>query len=193
MYEEKNDPFVKKFVPSDNAEIALHNLNAEYYVFIWELPLASAASIQELAGKLHMNYVKCSVNNHVNQYKYYPPRYRGIYRNPESNAWVISSAWLCGKLKNGGTQPETFDNLIERMNQFKEHADFIEGYTLKLACITTGDNYRNYCKYINGSIEMLELEYAETGRESLLPIRDALHRISDYKPHLKIIGDDDDQ
>ena len=22
----KNDPFVKKFVPSDNAEIALHNL-----------------------------------------------------------------------------------------------------------------------------------------------------------------------
>ena len=75
----------------------------------------------------------------------------------------------------------------------KEFADVIEGYTLKLACITTGDNYRNYCKYINGSIEMLELEYAETGRESLLPIRDALHRISDYKPHLKIIEDDDEQ
>ena len=46
------------------------------------------------------------------------------------------------------------------------------------------DNYRNYCKYINGSIEMLELEYAETAESYCRS--GCLHRISDYKPHLKL-------
>ena len=170
----------KKLCLEGNQGLPLHNLNEEYYVWIWELPLDFATSIQDLAAKFHARYTD---PDYIGQP---PPKYRGIYRNPESKKWVITSAWYAGKPDNGATTEEMFEHLNERITQFAAYAKHIS-IPCKLACMTSGDNYREYCKYIRDSIEMLEIEYGETERNSLIPIRQNLHRIADYKPHLTVI------
>ena len=186
MKVQKDRPVVEKFNPECDYTIPLHNLNEEFYVFIWELPLEYATSIQDLAAKFHARYTD-------NDYEGYPPpKYRGIYRNPESGKWVISSAWHIGKSDDGSTTKVMFDNINNRIMQFGIYAHRSD-IPCKMACITSGDNYRDYCKYIKDAIEMLEIEYGATEREALIPIRQNLHRISDYKPHLQIVDNDDDQ
>ena len=173
----------KKLCLEGVLNLPLHNLNDEYYVFIWELPLDYAVSIQDLAAKFHARYTAPDYEG------YAPPKYRGIYRNVKSYAWVIVSAWYCGKPDNGATTQEMFEFLKDRMTQFSEYASHLS-IPCKMSCITSGDNYRDYCKYIRDSIEMLEIEYGETERDALIPIRQNLHRIADYKPELRIVEGD---
>tara|TARA_B000000532_G_scaffold159814_1_gene128772 strand:- start:1316 stop:1867 length:552 start_codon:yes stop_codon:yes gene_type:complete len=180
---QKDSATEKKLCLEGVLNLPLHNLNDEYYVFIWELPLDFAVSVQDLAAKFHARYTEPDYKD------YAPPKYRGIYRNPGSANWVIVSAWYCGKPMNGATTPEMFEFIKERFTQFSVYA---AGASIpcKMSCMTSGDNYRDYCKYIRDAIEMLEIEYGETGRDALIPIRQNLHRIADYKPNLKIVEGD---
>ncbi len=172
---------IDKFSQKCECPIPLHNLNEEFYVFIWELPLTYADSIQELADKFHARY------EDPNYKQYTPPKYRGIYRNPQNENWVIVSAFYIGETEDcGGTTSTMFDAIRNRLKQFSVFAS-ARSIPCKMACITSGDNYREHCKYIKDSIEMLEIEYGETERDALIPIRQNLHRIVDYKPELKIV------
>ena len=184
MTTQKDSTAEKKLCLKGSEALPLHNLTEEYYVFIWELPLDFAVSIQDLAAKFHARYTDPDFK------KYTPPKYRGIYRNPESRKWVIVSAWYAGKPDNGATTPEMFNFMQERMDQFALYGNHVS-IPLQMSCITSGDNYREYCKYIRDSIEMLEIEYGETERNALIPIRQNLHRIADYKPELKIVQGDE--
>jgi len=168
------------FCPSCNTEIPLHMLGANYFVFIWSVPIDYADSGEELAEKFHAKYK----SGHYPLYS--PPKYRGVYRNPETKTWVVASAFYCGKPEDNATTKEMFNNLQHRIGHFAVFSK-TAGVPSCLECITSGDKFRNYCKYIKDAIEMLELEYDESGRKGLLPIRAKLHRIADYKPHLKII------
>tara|TARA_B100000212_G_scaffold289516_1_gene230787 strand:+ start:1398 stop:1883 length:486 start_codon:yes stop_codon:yes gene_type:complete len=159
-------------------------LGADYYIFIWNVPLDYADSVEELAEKFHAKYK----SGHYPLYS--PPKYRGVYRNPKTAMWVVASAFYCGKPKGNVTTREMFNNVQHRIAHFAVFSE-TAGIPSSLECITNGVNFRDHCKHIRDAIEMLELEYDETGRESLLPIRANLHRISDYKPHLKIIDNDD--
>ena len=180
MITQKDSATEKKLCLESVLNLPLHNLNEEYYVFIWELPLDFAVSIQELGDKFHARYEDPDYK------QYTPPKYRGIYRNPQSEKWVIVSAFYIGTTEDGATTSTMFDNIRNRLKQFSVYAN-ARSIPCKMACITSGDNYREHCKYIKDSIEMLEIEYGETERDTLIPIRQNLHRIADYKPELKIV------
>tara|TARA_B100000941_G_scaffold290674_1_gene274119 strand:- start:2676 stop:3239 length:564 start_codon:yes stop_codon:yes gene_type:complete len=168
------------------SEIPLHNLGKDYFIFIWHLPLDYAGSVEELAEKFHEKY---KTGNYP---CFSPPKYRGVYRNPKTKTWVVSSAFYCGSPNGNVTTQEIFDNLRHRMAHFAVFSAKA-GIKSSLECICSGDNYRSHCKYIKDAIEMLELEYDENRLESLLPIRSKLHRLTNYKPHLTIIDNGDQE
>ena len=179
----RQDDFDAGCCPRCYLEIPLHNLGSDYFVFIWSVPLNYADSVEELAEKFHNKYKSGDYPS------FSPPKYRGVYRNPDTKTWVVASAFYCGKPKDNVTTTEIFNNLQHRTAHFSVFSE-TAGIPSTLECITNGDNFRNYCKYIKHAIEMLELEYDETQRENLLPIRASIHQLSSFKPHLEIVDND---
>lgn len=165
-------------IPLTHAVIEELCLKPNDFVFVWETPLELFNSVYELNDTLERWYEQMNPGDKV---KFKRPKYRGVYRNPSRESWVVATVY--------DTNEELDVFLLDRLRVANEYQIDGRNWVVNFRCIMAGDQYGLECKYIRNSIEMLETQYDLCEEHGLMSIRSKLHRIAKARPTVKPIDD----